>query len=151
MSTSAKLSLPSTSLVWTFCQGALLNCQCLDPEKRSLHPDVFQNLSQSWEKPDVEILTSRFNNKLNRFVARTRNLLALAVDAVVIPWTLFRLIYAFPAVRILTHKTKVERTLVILFPLNWSRRTRYANILLVDKPWPLPNRRKVLFSIYFWL
>lgn len=37
-----------------------------------------------WGNPDVAILASRFNNKLRKFVAKTRDPLAFAVGALVI-------------------------------------------------------------------
>lgn len=38
-----------------------------------------------WGKIGVNIVASRFNNKLNKFVAKTRDPIAFTVDALVIP------------------------------------------------------------------
>lgn len=45
----------------------------------------------------------RFNNNMNKFTVRTSNLwpLAFAADALVDPWTQFKLVYAFPLMKIL--------------------------------------------------
>lgn len=41
----------------------------------------------------MDIVASRFNNTLNKFIAKTMDLLAFTVDANVILWTAFQLIY----------------------------------------------------------
>lgn len=55
------------------------------------------------------------NNKLNRLVARTSEPLAFTIDdALVMPWTPFKLIYAFPLMKILLRllrKIGLERVL----------------------------------------
>lgn len=38
--------------------------------------------------PDVDLLAPRFNNKVGRFVSRTRDLQAIGVDVLVAPWDL---------------------------------------------------------------
>lgn len=79
-------------------------------EARVIQPDNFmgrnsrQFKSQKWttgSRPpqpplllNVTILASRLNHFL--FVSRTKDPLALASDALIIPWSHFRLIYAFP-------------------------------------------------------
>lgn len=58
----------------------------------------------------VDILASRFNNKLHLFAERTKEPLLLALDALIIPGSLFRLICAFSLVQILPHLLhKIEK------------------------------------------
>lgn len=75
-------------------QVDFLSHQCLDPGEWSLHPEIFQNLKGG--KNQVDILASRFNSKLNKFVAKTRDLLAFALEALLIYLTQFKLDYAIP-------------------------------------------------------
>lgn len=89
--------LKSTSQEWkTGKQPSPLGSSEIDPSPRYLQSDM----SEMGTK-DVDILSSRFNNKLCLFVARTKNPSAIASDVLVIPWSQFRLIEAFPLVQIL--------------------------------------------------
>lgn len=65
--------------------------QLLDPEKMSLYPAPLPQVGM----PDIDLLTSNFSNKLDRFVAKCRDLLAFTVDALVVtPYDQFNLIYS---------------------------------------------------------
>lgn len=50
-----------------------LSWQSVDPGEWSLHPEVLQNLYHWWGMLNVDFLTPRFNNKLDRFIFRCRD------------------------------------------------------------------------------
>lgn len=127
-------------------QEDFLSHQHLDLEEWSL-------LSKSLfkvQKPDLDILAFRFNNKLSRFIARSRDPLAPTVGDLVIPFTQFKLVYVFLPMKKLPwmlHMLEEGRVLLILMTKNWSRYSnRNTNIfrLLKHKPWPLPNKPNLL-------
>ncbi|XP_040266363.1 uncharacterized protein LOC120980993 [Bufo bufo] len=74
----------------------LLSRECLDPGEWALHPQVFLAICERWGQPDVDIMTSRFNNRVEDFVVRSREPMALACDVLVIPWRRFTFPYLFP-------------------------------------------------------
>lgn len=80
-------------------QEYFLSCQGI--HLREWHPKMFQNLYHRKGKQDMDILASRINNKLNKFIAMTRYPLPFKVDALEIPWTYFRLVYNFLPMKIL--------------------------------------------------
>ena len=47
----------------------------------SLHPEVFQAICSRWHQPQVDLFTTRFNNKLPQFVSPVPDPQAWAVDA----------------------------------------------------------------------
>ncbi|CAJ0937887.1 unnamed protein product [Ranitomeya imitator] len=62
----------------------------------SLHPEVFHQICLRWGTPDVDLTASRINRKVPQFVSRSRDPLAVGVDALAIPWSQFELPYLFP-------------------------------------------------------
>ena len=66
----------------------------------SLLPEVFQLISNRWHQPQIDLLATRFNNKLPQFVSPVPNSLAWAVDALSPPWEDLDP-HAFPPVAIL--------------------------------------------------
>lgn len=68
----------------------------------------------------MDIMTPRLNQKQDT----SKDPLPLTMHAPVIAWSIFRLVYAFPPVRILPQlcKIKEEWISVILTALNWPRR-----------------------------
>lgn len=76
-------------------QADFLCYQQLIPGGWSLHLDVFNSIFQCWGKPDVELLGSRFNMKLDRLLFRMSNPQENWVDALVTPQDL---IYALTPV-----------------------------------------------------
>ena len=52
----------------------------------SLLPDVFQRLCSKWHWPQIDLFATRFNHKLPRFVSPVPDTLAVAVDALTLPW-----------------------------------------------------------------
>lgn len=57
----------------------------LVPGESSLHTELFQHPFSRWGTPDMDLLVSRFNNKPDRCVARTRDPQAFATNALVTP------------------------------------------------------------------
>ncbi|XP_073491076.1 uncharacterized protein [Aquarana catesbeiana] len=130
-------------------QADYLSRQQLLPGEWSLHPDVFWAICQRWGVPDVDLFASRFNKKIDRFVARTKDPLACGTDALVIPWHRFSLIYAFPPILLLPRllrRIRQERKSVLLVAPAWPRRTWYAEIVrvTVGSSWTLPVRPDLL-------
>lgn len=69
---------------------------------QSTYQAIFNLMYQKWGTPDLDILTSSLNNKLSLFIARSTNRLMLGSDALITPWSQFRLqIYVFHSVWIL--------------------------------------------------
>ena len=52
----------------------------------SLLPDIFRELCRKWHRPQIDLFATRFNNKLPRFVSPVPDTLAVAVDALTLPW-----------------------------------------------------------------
>ena len=52
----------------------------------SLHPEVFQAICSRWHQPQVDLLATRFNNKLPQFVSPVPDPQAWAVDALSLSW-----------------------------------------------------------------
>lgn len=126
-----------------------LSRETVDPGEWALHPEVFLLLCQRWGFPDVDLFASRFNHKCPGYVSRSRDPKALAVDALITPWTGFQLLYLFPPLPLLPRvlkRVKLEGVPAILVAPDWPRRAWYADLvnLLADAPWPLPLRDDLL-------
>lgn len=69
--------------------------------------------------PEVDLLASRFNTKLNSFVCRYKDPLTEAVDAVALR-VHYNLIYDLSPLKFLLHRIKMEGILVIpQIPHSW--------------------------------
>ena len=66
----------------------------------SLLPEVFQTICSRWHWSQIDLFTTRFNNKLPLFVSPVPDPLATAVDALSLPWEDLDA-YAFPPAAIL--------------------------------------------------
>ena len=66
----------------------------------SLLPEVFQEICNKWHRPQIDLFATRFNHKLPRFVSPVPDSLAVAVDALTLPWEDLDA-YAFPPTAIL--------------------------------------------------
>ena len=66
----------------------------------SLLPEVFQALYHKWHRPQIDLFATRFNHKLPQFVSPVPDPLAVAVDALTLPWEDLDA-YAFPPTAIL--------------------------------------------------
>lgn len=124
----------------------------LGPEEWSLHPEVFQNLCCRWGMPDIDLLlTSRFNTKLRNFHCRSRDPLAIEVDAQVFSWDQFNLLYYFPPLKLLPRllcRIEVAGIPIIIIAPNWPRQIRWT-WTSPDTWWTyfgLPQTTQVLFQ-----
>ena len=66
----------------------------------SLLPEVFQQICNQWHLPQIDLFAMRFNHKLPQFVSPVPDSLAVAVDALTLPWEDLDA-YAFPPTAIL--------------------------------------------------
>ena len=66
----------------------------------SLLPEVFQQICNQWHRPQIDLFATRFNHKLPQFVSPVPDSLAVAVDALTLPWEDLDA-YAFPPTAIL--------------------------------------------------
>ena len=88
----------------------------------SLLPEVFQQICRQWHWPQIDLFATRFNHKLPQFVSPVPDSLAVAVDALTLPWDDLDA-YAFPPTAILGKV--VEKLLdspckrLILIGLGW--------------------------------
>ena len=56
------------------------------PTEWSLLPEVFQQICNQWHLPQIDLFATRFNHKLPQFVSPVPDSLAVAVDALTLPW-----------------------------------------------------------------
>ena len=52
----------------------------------SLIPEVFHQICSQWHRPQIDLFATRFNHKLPKFVSPVPDTLAVAVDALTLPW-----------------------------------------------------------------
>ena len=117
--------------------------------KWSLLLAVFQRLCQQWHQPQIDLFATRFNNKLPQFVSPIPDPLAVAVDALTLPWEDLDA-YAYPPTAILG---KVVEKLVhspckslILIAPGWPNMTWFWDLVSMSSqvPLKLPNRPNLL-------
>ena len=115
----------------------------------SLLPDVFQSLCSKWHRPQIDLFATRFNHKLPLFVSPVPDTLALAVDALTLPWEDLDA-YAFPPTAILGKV--VEKLLdspckkLILIAPGWPNMPWFWDLVTMSSqiPLSLPNRPNLL-------
>ena len=61
----------------------------------SLLPEIFHRICNLWHRPQIDLFATRFNHKLPQFVSPVPDPLAVAVDALTLPWENLDA-YAFP-------------------------------------------------------
>lgn len=92
-----------------------LSRQDLHPGELGLHPDIFHQIAMGWGLPEVDLMASRLNKK---------------VDALSIPWT-FSLAYLFTPLPLLPRvlkRIKRERVVVMLVAPDWPRRAWFSDL-----------------------
>ena len=67
----------------------------------SLLPEVFHQICNQWHLPQIDLFATRCNHKLPQFVSPVPDSLAVAVDALTLPWEDLDA-YAFPPTAILS-------------------------------------------------
>ena len=115
----------------------------------SLLPEVFQKLCNRWHQPQTDLFATRFNHKLPQFVSPVPDSLAVAVDALTLPWEDLDA-YAFPPTAILG---KVVEKLqdspckrLILLALGWPNMPWFWELVAMSSqvPLSLPNLPNLL-------
>ena len=115
----------------------------------SLLPEVFQAICSRWHQPQIDLFAMRFNNKLPQFVSPVPDSLAVAVDALSLPWENLDA-YAFPPVAILGKV--VERLQdspckrIILIAPGWPNMPWFWDLVIMSSqiPLSLPNLPNLL-------
>ena len=115
----------------------------------SLLPDIFQRLCSKWHRPQIDLFATRFNHKLPRFVSPVPDTLAVAVDALTLPWEDLDA-YAFPPTAILSKV--VEKLLdspckrFILIAPGWPNMPWFWDLVTMSSqvPLSLPNLPNLL-------
>lgn len=109
----AEWHVPATSAA--FIPG-VLNWEADFLSSQTLDQEIFSQIVAKWGVPDIDVLASRHNFKVQCYCARTRDLGAVFTNTLVISWN-FHKVYAFPPLAILPGsivKIKQERTTTIL-------------------------------------
>ena len=110
----------------------------------SLLPEVFQQICNQWHRPQIDLFATRFNHKLPQFVSPVPDSLAVAVDALTLPWEDLDA-YAFPPTAILGKV--VEKLLdspckrLVLIAPGWPNMPWFWDLVNMSKqvPLSLPN------------
>ncbi|MES9884339.1 MAG: reverse transcriptase domain-containing protein [Sedimenticola sp.] len=118
------------------------------PTEWEINPRITQSLFDLWGTPYLDLFSTRFNNKLPRFVSPVPDHRAQAVDAFSMEWgNLF--MYAFPPPRLLQQvlrKVRASNAQFILIAPNWPRMSWFNDLLdlLVDYPRSIPSMPRLL-------
>jgi len=108
----------------------------------SLNQKDFDKITKEWGTPSVDLFSTRFNHKVERFVTLFPDPLAIAEDAFSMRWEEEKLLYAFPPFnqigRILS-KMRREPSEMILITPKWEGATWMPDLKeLSDSESPLP-------------
>ena len=115
----------------------------------SFLPEVFQQICNQWHWPQIDLFATRFNHKLPQFVSPVPDSLAVAVDALTLPWDDLDA-YAFPPTAILGKV--VEKLLdspckrLILIAPGWPNIPWFWDLVTMSSqvPLSLPNLPSLL-------
>ena len=133
----------------------------------SLLPEVFQQICNQWHRPQIDLFATRFNHKLPQFVSPVPDSLAVAVDALTLPWDDLDA-YAFPPTAILG---KVVQKLLdspckrlILIATGWPNMPWFWHLVTMSSQVPLslpklltqpfnqiPHRNLTNLNLHAWL
>ena len=88
------LVFPATSDTKSLTHPRPLKCDSREAiQTGSNHPDrvvplpeVFHQIYNQWHRPQIDLFATRFNHKLPQFVSPVPDSLAVAVDALTLPW-----------------------------------------------------------------
>ena len=114
----------------------------------SLLSEVFQQIYNQWHLPQIDLFATRIDHKLPQFVSPVPDSLAVAVDALTLPWEDLDA-YAFPPTAILG---KVEKLLdcpckrIIMIALGWPNMPCFWDLVTMSNqaPLSLPNLPNLL-------
>ena len=108
--------------------------------ERSLLPEIFHKLCNRWHQPQIDLFATRYNHKLPRFVSPVPDSLAVAVDALTLPWENLDA-NAFPPTAIL--RKVVEKLLdspckrLILIAPGWPNMPWFWDLVTMSSQVPL--------------
>lgn len=106
-------------------------------------------LALSLQNRVVDIRASKFNYKLDKFLAKTWDPLAFTVNARVIPWLQFQLVYAFPLVKFLSWLLwKMGNKRVLFIVPNVVSSFHHNENIVLPSLCPAPKQDK---EIAFWM
>ena len=112
-------------------------------------PDIFQDLCRKWHRPQIDLFATRFNNKLPLFVSPVPDTMAVAVDALTLPWEDLDA-YAFPPTAILGKVVeKLQdspcKRLILIAP-GWPNMPWFWDLVIMSSqvPLSLPNQPNLL-------
>ena len=115
----------------------------------SLLPEVFQQICSQWHRPQIDLFAMRFNHKLPQFVSPVPDSLAVAVDALTLPWEDLDA-YAFPPTAILGKVVeKLQdspcKRLILIAP-GWPNMPWFWDLVTMSSqvPLSLPNLPNLL-------
>ena len=133
----------------------------------SLLPEVFQQICNQWHLPQIDLFAMRFNHKLPQFVSPVPDSLAVAVDALTLPWEDLDA-YAFPPTAILGKV--VEKLLgspckrIIMIAPGWPNMPCFWDLVTMSSQAPLslpnlltqpfnqiPHRNLTNLNLHSWL
>ena len=135
----------------------------------SLLQEVFQEICRRWHQPQVDLFATRFNNKLPLFVSPVPDPLAIAVDALSLPWEDLEA-YAFPPTAILGKVVEKLQTTpckrIILIAPGWPNMPWFWDLVTMSTQIPLslpclpnlsqpfnqiPHRNLTNLNLHAWL
>ncbi|XP_041419427.1 uncharacterized protein LOC121393829 isoform X1 [Xenopus laevis] len=113
-----------------------------------LNPKVFIQIVQKWGLPDVDLMATTNNRKVDTFFSRFPCNQTAAVDALQQDWSV-GLLYIFPPTPLIPHilrKIRAEKADIIAIIPDWPRRSWYPMLrsLVIRSPWRLPQREDIL-------
>ena len=114
----------------------------------ALKQEVFNQITQKWGTPQVDLFASKENRKVKLFFSLKREDGALGVDALAQRWT-FQICYAFPPpvlIPAVIRKLRIENTTLILIAPHWPKRPWFSMLkeLAIEPPWLLPVQKDLL-------
>ena len=114
----------------------------------SIHHNVIDQISKTWENPLIDLFATKYNHKLPVYFSPVPDNQAQAVDAMSQDWSNLTA-YAYPPQALLQqvlNKIRDQPCTVYLIAPAWSSRSWYPSLLslLVDKPRKITPHPKLL-------
>lgn len=120
-----------------------------DRTEWKLNENYFQQITQKFGTPSIDLFASHLNFQLKPYVSWGRDPECQAVDAFTLDWSLWKSIYVFPPFclinRVLKKWIKDKANGIIVVPV-WEQASWYPMLLriLTQDPFLLPVTRKTL-------
>lgn len=114
----------------------------------SLHPQVFEQITKAFGRPEIDLFASRDNAQVPNFLSRFPDPIAMGTNALIQPWPQ-ALLYAFPPIPLIQavlQRVKQQQATLILVAPDWPCRPWYPSIvnMMTGTPLRLPNRPDLL-------